>query len=231
MEKSKGISYNFSSNENCIFSSPLENIQRAKFLSIMMNYQDEFSIVLQTGNNREMAITAACLLENQIDEINNHWIPGYKTLVNDHDTTFSYKIKLCKALRLIPSKLLEAVNIFREIRNDFAHNLKTGTFDDLENNTKYHEKIKTVIRKFSKEHEFKSLKEDFSLILSIVHLGLNTYIEHVKYLGIVLRNSNIFEQIAKSINPSPDQIAGVQKNGKLEKFDTPVNFIKRDNEV
>lgn len=118
MENNK-TSYNWSSDENedCIFKKPLDNILNAKFLSMMIDRKKEIEVFHKTEDERAKSITGACLLENQIDEILSYWIPGYEKLLKDNETTFAYKIKLCKALQLFPSKIIDCVDVFRQIRN------------------------------------------------------------------------------------------------------------------
>ncbi|MBN1646729.1 MAG: DUF4145 domain-containing protein [Spirochaetales bacterium] len=224
----EGVSFDLSSDDDCIFKHPFENIQKAKHLTIMLNFQNEFSNVLQTENNREQAIIAACLLELQIDEILKSWIPEYSKIAEEKETTFNYKIKMCKSNKLIPDKIFEAAHIFRNIRNDFAHNILSTTFDNLENKEKYHDQIKTVIRKLSKKYNFQSFQDDYKMLFSIIHIGLNTYIEHVKYLSMIIRNTDILENITKAIRPPEDSIVGIQEKDGFKKFDKPVTFTDKD---
>lgn len=72
---------------------------------------------------RALVIVGALLLEKAIDALLSAYVPGYESLNEERDFTFSMKIKLAKAVNICPVELLHCVNTVRDVRNAFAHEL------------------------------------------------------------------------------------------------------------
>lgn len=127
-------------------------------------------------------------------------LPGYgKEFLdgNDRDMTFSLKIKLLRALAVVPRHLIEAADLVRAIRNEFAHNLRVDTLADLTDKTKTRGKGYKVIGKLRGYYERQNLEpkdqlEDrahvFDAISLIATAGLAGYIPLVRDLNIAMRD-------------------------------------------
>ena len=79
-----------------------------------------FKRIDKSGDQRSLTILAAIIIENRIDKLLKLYLPRYDR--KDIDFTFSIKIKLLKASKLIPIQLLNFADCIRKVRNEFAHN-------------------------------------------------------------------------------------------------------------
>jgi len=83
-------------------------------------------------DDRLLAIVGALVIEEALDSLLIAYIPKYKILHReDHDITFAMKIKLVRSLKLIPAHLLNAVDVIRDIRNEFVHKLDKDDFNSV----------------------------------------------------------------------------------------------------
>jgi hypothetical protein len=87
-----------------------------------------------SGVNDDRALTLVCalLLENSVDRCLDVFAPGYSHIAEDRDLTFSLKASILKALALLPAQIIDAITPIRKIRNCFAHDLDTKTFQDVD---------------------------------------------------------------------------------------------------
>ncbi len=159
-------------------------------LNLMGNYGDERSKVLM----------AALASEAVIDMLIAAVLPGYEKEFlegNDRDMTFSLKIKLLKALAVVPRHLIEAADLVRAMRNEFAHNLRVDTLADLTDQTKTRGKGSKVIGKLCGYYERQSLEPKdqreervhvFDAISLIATAGLAGYLPLVRDLNAAMRD-------------------------------------------
>lgn len=83
------------------------------------------------ADERLLALVGALCVENAVDKAIAAFAPGFSSLVGDHDFTFSVKVKMLRSLKVLPSRVLTACDLVREIRNKFAHNLELKSLADL----------------------------------------------------------------------------------------------------
>jgi len=86
----------------------------------------------EVQDERLLALVGALCIEASLDNLLSRFAPQYDVLLDNVDVTFSVKIGIARALRLIPSKILNSCDLVRGIRNDFAHNLGVSQFRELE---------------------------------------------------------------------------------------------------
>jgi hypothetical protein len=92
-------------------------------LNRMRRYEDE----------RSMVLLAALASEAVIDKLLAALIPRYVAELRDErDMPFGLKIRLLKALEIVPKHLTEAAGLVRTVRNQFAHKLTVETLDRSE---------------------------------------------------------------------------------------------------
>ena len=77
-----------------------------------------------------MVIIGALIIENELDNFLSGWIKIYSHLKNSKDLTFSFKVDLVISLKLIPRRILNAIESIKKIRNVFAHNLDISAFEE-----------------------------------------------------------------------------------------------------
>jgi len=95
-------------------------------------------------DDRAYVIFAAGLLEKQITKILQLIFPNYKELENVDCFTFSMKIKILKATKLLPNQFLNFADLVRDFRNVFAHNIEIENFEDFKKENKLEKKLKKL---------------------------------------------------------------------------------------
>jgi len=148
-----------------------------------------FQHIAKLKDDRLLVLVANLLLENTVDNYLSAIMPAYEENISakKRDFTFSSKICIAKALKLSPSQFLDGVNLVRKIRNEFAHNLKTETFDALP--PKLIEKIETILKTYypTKYPTEKSIQEQFKSLTLSTYIALNATIENIRSLNSFLR--------------------------------------------
>jgi len=91
-----------------------------------------FERASRAGDDRSLVLFSALLVEAQLDELLGIWIPRYSKLANRMDLTFSLKLDLLDAMRLIPRLVVRSADCVRDVRNKFAHRLACDHLDQLE---------------------------------------------------------------------------------------------------
>jgi hypothetical protein len=152
----------------------------------------------KTSDDRALALMCALAIENELDELLKSWIPTYKILIENKDFDFSSKINLAKSLKIIPGKILNAIEPIKRIRNIFAHNLDAVTFEDVKKIDSeaplkqqafpmLHNKIKTFIPNWNETND----KLVFFELTVLIVLGLHIYSKHVKEFNEKIRNEKL----------------------------------------
>jgi hypothetical protein len=144
-----------------------------KLNSYLKKYKD-------TSDDRALAIIGALIIENELDRFLAEWIKKYVHLKGNADFTFSFKVNLATSLKLIPQKILNAIEPIRKIRNVFAHNLDISTFEeankfDSESFSKLNNKIKMFIMDWNKNND----RETFMKLALMIASALIIYTKHI----------------------------------------------------
>ena len=160
----------------------------------------------KTYDDRALALMCALAIENELEELLKAWVPTYKILIEEKGFDFSSKINLAKASKLIPGKILNAIEPIKRIRNIFAHNLDATTFEDVKKidsdaSSKQqafpmmHNKIKTFIPNWKEEND----KLVFFELTVLIVLGLNIYAKHVEELNGYIRKKENLQRIINEV--------------------------------
>jgi hypothetical protein len=145
------------------------------------------------SDERLLAVVAALCVENAIQELLEAFGPGFGKLRDNADFSFSLKISTSRALRIIPSRVLTACDLIRQIRNDFAHHLDRKALSQLDSD-KYLRKLTTHVAAFNvKERDNTDYTALFKELVSFTLVALRTYIEHVQRLREYLQ-TEVFRQ-------------------------------------
>lgn len=110
-----------------------------------------FERLNKIDDDRSFVILSASVLEYQTDRFLKCFIPKYQILISTN-TNFSTKINVIRAFNLIPSQIGEILDLIRNIRNDFAHNLSIDSFQDVEKSETLPVHVKELER-FWKKYE------------------------------------------------------------------------------
>lgn len=152
---------------------------------------DEVFAHLNSEDDRAVALVGALLVESAVNELVSAYVPGYKTLAENRDFTFSMRIELARALRLCPARLLGAADTVRAIRNDFAHELGIGAFDQCA--SKHIESARGHLRIIQPSlSEAKTDRKVFVNLVSMICLALRGYKFHVERLNEYVRETEAF---------------------------------------
>jgi hypothetical protein len=92
--------------------------------------------IRSTGDERSLVIVSAVVTEAYLDSLLKEIMPGYLSLAKHRDVTFSLKLGMLKAMRLIPSHVVDTADLIRRIRNEFAHNLDCSALNSLSSSLK-----------------------------------------------------------------------------------------------
>ncbi len=176
-------------------------VNQENFKDIQEKLDSYLEKYTKTSDDRALAIIGALSVENELDNFLAKWIEGYKHIASNKDLTFSFKIDLAISLKLIPRKILNAIEPIRKIRNIFAHHLDIDTFEKAKefdsksekpSFPKLYDKIKTFMV-WDKEDD----KETFKNLIFMIILGLNVYTKHIAKVQDYIWNPENLDKIVK----------------------------------
>jgi len=157
----------------------------------------------ETSDDRAFALIGALTIENELDNFLSKWIKDYKHIANKKDFSFSFKVDLAISAKLIPRKILNAVEPIRRIRNIFAHHLDIDTFekakefDSKSNKPSFpilHNKIKT----FSKPWNIKDDRLSYQQLIFSIVFGLDVYAKILAKVQDYIWESENLNEIMKT---------------------------------
>ena len=112
--------------DNCLFTEQFAIWNKSDWNNDIPPY---FKRLNKINDDRSFVILALAVLEYQIDRFLKAFIPKYDVLIKS-STNISTKIDIIKAFNLIPTQIVDMVDLLRNIRNIFAHNLEIDGFED-----------------------------------------------------------------------------------------------------
>lgn len=153
------------------FYEPSDMKRLQEFLARLTNYFEKY----KKADHRALAIIGASTVENELDKFLSIWIKGYENL----DLTSKKKVELAISLKLIPEKILKAIEPINKIRNIFAHDFEVDTFEQAKvKSPKAFQYLANAIKSFNCPVEDDDIKAFEYLILKIM-IGLNVYAEQL----------------------------------------------------
>jgi len=181
-----------------LFCRPIITVVHQKnFQGIQEKLDNDLKMLNKTYDNRAFSIICALIIEDELDNFLASWIKKYNYLKNKKDLTFSFKIDLAISLKLIPIKILNAIEPIRKIRNIFVHNINISTFKqvkefDYKSFSNLYNKIKTFIF-WNKDDD----KDTFRMLVFMVTLGLRIYSKHTTKVRDYIWDSKNLTRIIK----------------------------------
>jgi hypothetical protein len=109
----------------CLFHRPYPSLFRENPVPDLFRKLDGIN------DDRLTAVVTALIVEDRLDHLLSRFMPRYRKLADAEQCTFSLKIRLLEALNLVPARITAMADCLRQIRNEFAHDLATTTFDGL----------------------------------------------------------------------------------------------------
>jgi hypothetical protein len=146
MKKKKAISVYKSDKRKCLFPEQFDLWERSDWNDDLPPF---FKRLNKIEDDRSFIILATSVLEYQIDRFLKAFIPNHQILINDK-TNLVTKINLIRAFNLIPEHFPDMFDNIRNIRNDFAHNLKIDSFNDANESEKLPGHIEVMRRLWDK---------------------------------------------------------------------------------
>jgi len=172
---------------------------------VVLEHQSEFQIGLDElwahykdiSDERLLALVGALCVETYIQGLLEAFGPGFDKLQDDSDFTFSLKIKTVRALRIIPSRILTACDLIRQIRNEFAHHLRKKTISQL-HGEKYLQKLKTQLNAFNtRERANAGYDGIFRELIGFTLMALGVYVQHARRLRAYLETEAFHRSFRK----------------------------------
>jgi hypothetical protein len=132
LKKRNVMSVYISDKKKCLFPEQFNLWERSDWNDDLPPF---FERLNKIEDDRSFIILATSVLEYQIDRFLKAFIPNFQILVNDK-TNLVTKINIIRAFNLIPEHFPDMLDNIRNIRNDFAHNLKIDSFNDASESEK-----------------------------------------------------------------------------------------------
>lgn len=190
-----------------LFDEPMLDLKSAG-QEHMQEIKDKLNKYLErykkTSDDRALALIGAMTVEKELDELLSAWLPTYKKIAEDKDFDFSSKINIAHAAKLIPGKILNAIEPIKRIRNIFAHNLDVSSFKEVREIDviappkqqafpMLHNKIRTFLPNWNEADD----RLAFFELTALIVLGLSVYTKHVAKLNAHIRDKKKLEEIMK----------------------------------
>jgi hypothetical protein len=164
----------------CVSQETIDGLQQK--INEILKYVGELN------DDRLLVLVGALIVENAIDELLVAIMPGYKSLRDKRDFTFSMRIEITRALRLIPSRILNCADFIRGLRNDFVHDLSINAFDRLESPRL--QSMRDRLLAFNPQ-VFEEDAKAFSQLVLWTGVALYVYTMHVSQLNDFIRSSKL----------------------------------------
>ena len=172
----------------CVFTEPF-----IEWTSPVQELPGILQRIEKTGDDRSFVLLSAVVVERYVVELMKNLSPGFAKLADNRDLTFSLKIELLRALRLIPPHILLAADLIRRIRNDFAHDFETDSLAKC--NRKHREAMrKTVLEIFGENQLTTSERDCFKTVTFLALAGLQAYRTNFRKLRAKLGDARIIDE-------------------------------------
>jgi len=145
-------------------------------------------------DDRLLAVVTMLVVEDRLDKALHSFLPKY----DPKAFTFARKIKLMNALALIPNKIIEAANLFGNIRNAFAHNLQIDSFDRLEGHLiQQVRELGSSVNPVPNKPPGRTFIEDFKFLSFFCVVGLESYSANLSYLRAHISTPDFIDALFK----------------------------------
>lgn len=146
------------------------------------------------GDDRSFVIFSFVVIERYLDDLLEAIAPAYQVLKDNNDFTVSLKTEILRALQLIPRRILQAIDMVRKVRNEFAHK----DWDHLEQlPPKFRDPVANLVRQIfgSQPTYFTSVRETFQTLVFFVLAQLHQYRPNFQILREKLDDGTLTEEL------------------------------------
>lgn len=155
---------------------------------------DVWGQLAEIDNDRAMVLVGALLIENAVDTLLAAIIPEFNSFKINPRVSLWRRIKLAKALEIIPPQHFDVAEKILKIRNDFAHELEMDSFDKIPENKV--ESLRVLLDGYTEdESKGKSVKEVFKLLVTQSTLALWLFSKHVSLLNEFIRSDKLLDAL------------------------------------
>ena len=158
------------------------------------------NLVYKAKEERLLAIIGALSIEEAVDSLLSAYIPNYKRISQKKDFTSSMKIEIANSLRLIPRHIMNAADLVRAIRNEFAHDLGIDSFDSLDE-AKFKNKLRARFKELFPEEDISKIpaNELFVQIVQSVVSALELYKHYCKTAREYIYSNEFIDEVDRRI--------------------------------
>ncbi len=149
----------------------------------------------RTKDDRSYVLTSALVLEYRLEQLLSKLLPGYGKRINNNSFSLSQKIKIAQASELIPNEVFEAAIIVRDIRNEFAHNIKVETLGKI--SKKQRVKLELISSKYSFSKKRLSIRKKYENIAFNCIREVGLYQMNIEYLRWIIKQKEFKNYLYK----------------------------------
>lgn len=157
---------------------------------LQVELNDFFEHFKATQDDRSLVLVGALVVEHSLDGLLRAYVPGYQTLAQNRDFTFSMKIDLGQSLRLVPSRVVDDADFLRKLRNEFAHNLSTKSLDELPGSML--RSLDSRVTSYNPSRR-ETNRRRFTDLAAFVSMAFGMYERHVEKLDSLIRGPEFLD--------------------------------------
>jgi hypothetical protein len=154
-----------------------------------------YQIIENAKDHRSKVILSALVIETNLDSLLEAWMPGYKDLVEKKEFTFSLKIEILRAMRLMPPHIVDAADVLRDVRNQFAHHLEVDSLDNL--HQKYEGRLSGLHSRIFGTAS-KTIVEKFDDLAKLAIQGFRAYAGNIRLLRKALETDDYVNSVLEA---------------------------------
>lgn len=148
------------------------------------------------GDDRSMVLVSAMVSEAYIDRLLCILLPKYDRLLdNTNNFTFSTKIRLLESFEIVPTHLIRAADLVRQVRNQFAHDLDVSVLGHVD--PKILNRLRSLYeeRKIHRDAGPSDVRTLFDAISYMATTVLYAYRENLKLFAAAVRSPAFSEAL------------------------------------
>jgi hypothetical protein len=162
-------------------------------------------------DERLLGIICSMCVELALDVLLESYIKNYEIFKGtDRPTAFDLKIRLLRALNIIPEHIIRPLELIKKIRNKFAHDLEANNFDVLE-----------------EKGQIKGLKEQ---IIECIMPFTENYFRSLSTISTIKDHEEFLDKINNfNSDCHPDHVSALNQN-ELKKLKNRISKVSNDNQ-
>jgi hypothetical protein len=145
-------------------------------------------------DDRAIVLAGALCVEDSLDEMIRAFFSEPRGLFENRDFSFALKIDIVRACKLIPRRILNDCDLIRNVRNDFAHELRLKNLSDW--GDKNFQRWDQAIKEYDASYNFNvSHRERFKWLVGLIGIALKVYTTHVQGMRAFLDSDDFIKSL------------------------------------